>query len=343
MKNTIATVCIVTMLLNVASINANAVNTQPTTPAMNDIAVEYMGHGLYQATNDIALASSKKAIISRADDTDVFKIDDIYVIPVNGAENFIEVTPVEVDLSDKNTIKQTCARYSISKEIEQDLLDMAENNPQAPQTATVYTSQSDNSRSSKYYTYKNAKMRDDLVVCNNMRVDGRQMAAGKDTIAAIRKIVSAIFNVVTNDGKSEHVTDVAFFSHAYSLFEKIYTEANKVSFTSNNSDFCKFYATYNKTLKYTYADQNDGKGFQLGAKTVMLNFSDVHFITQLHTTNSTGGIDVKNTNNQATEFLGIRRTPHYMSPEAYAYGASSSGSLFTEDPYYIIINQTFNP
>ena len=126
MKNTIATVCIVTMLLNVASINANAVNTQPTTPAMNDIAVEYMGHGLYQATNDIALASSKKAIISRADDTDVFKIDDIYVIPVNGAENFIEVTPVEVDLSDKNTIKQTCARYSISKEIEQDLLDLAE-------------------------------------------------------------------------------------------------------------------------------------------------------------------------------------------------------------------------
>lgn len=343
MKKTIAAICTAAMLLNGATISANAVNTKQPLNAMTNVSVEYMGHGLYQATNDIALTSSEKATVSPTEDTDVFKIDDTYVIPVNDSENFIEVTPVEVDLSDENTIKQTCAQHNISKEIEQDLIDTAENNPQAPQTATVYTSQANNSRSSKYYTYKNAKMRDDLVVYNGMEVDGRQVASGSGVADAAKKIASANFGAVISKVGSKGIASVALFSSGYSLFKNICDTLNVVSFSSQNGDYCKFSTTYNKTLKYTYVDQNDGKGFQLGAKTVTLNFTDAHFTTLVHVKNSTGGTDAKKATSQATQFRGIQRTPHYMSPEAYAYGASGSGSLFTEDPYFIINGQTFNP
>ena len=233
----------------------------------------------------------------------------------------------------------------LKKDLREDSQDALEN--YESKIVTIYTPSSNSSlrstRTPHYYTYNGAMMKDEIYVTTDKEVDGRSMATGSAVLNVAQNIAtSEFFSYV--DGSETLSSTVKLFSKGVSLFTVIKDFIDSIRFTADSGNYIKFYTEYDLSIKYTSVDQHDGKGFQLGAKTMSADFHYGEFKTQLYNADPNGNAGYERWTEDAPGFEGVQSTPGYENGcAAYAYGASGGGYLYQEDLFWVIHAQTFNP
>lgn len=332
---------------NIENISSNSF--APSVEAYN------IGHGEFRAQPS---SSQEMIVLSNVDsgiELNLYSSAGIYTDNANTyylnvmEDTFLKVSAVDIDLCKPDEMEEILNLYDVNEELRKDLREDSEDAIKNSESkiVTIYTPSSNASlRSTEpphYYTYNGAMMKDEIYVTTDKKVDGRTMATGSAVLNVAQNIaVSNFFSYV--DGSETLSSTVKLFSKGVSLFSVIKNLIDSISFTADSGNYIKFKTEYDLSIKYTSVDQHDGKGFQLGAKTMSADFHYGEFKVQLYNADPNGNAGYESWTEDAPGFEGVQSTPGYTNGcAAYAYGASGGGYLYQEDLFWVIHAQTFNP
>ncbi|MCI9485159.1 MAG: hypothetical protein HFH27_11990 [Clostridiaceae bacterium] len=344
-------------------------NTFDSQPYPQTVSVVDEGHGMYTTVSDSPsvfseLDSDDNAIslklISEAGIYEAVESGDAqegeYFLNV-AADTFQLVNEVNFNLLDPEEMEDLFIEYNVAEEIQADLRDASQrvlNGEGGTSTVVLYTANSPMSAravTSNHYTYKGAAVRDDIVSYKNEEIDGKEVASGKDIIGTAKKLVSAEIEETVVNQLEDHLTGftkyLKFFSKGISFFNAFKEYYDDNHFSPDHEDHINFSTQYDKYEKITYVDHHDGYGYQIGARTMYVNFKSASLTASLWEpdgiTGAGGGERIKVSRN-ADAFKGSYYTTNYTNPIKYAYGASVGGVVYlhTEELSWKVVNKWFH-
>lgn len=252
-------------------------------------------------------------------DENIYLTEDEEYIYDTGTGVYQPVERIEVNLYDKSDLIDKLNQIYIMEEVKKDILeksDIAILNENTDAQAIIFGQPKTETRtqSTTNYTYKNAKMQDQLVYYTNINTGYEYIKEGNQS----NKIAKEISNLTVSIGGivSKSLSVVGVVKSAYDAYVNL---TGSAPISGHYDDYIQLKVTYDDYKKWTYCDI--GSGWQFGSETHKVRLTKTSLIQYYF--NYNGGNEVT-TNKDYNETI---ISPNYNNPAPQAYQFIGSGRV----------------
>lgn len=264
--------------------------------------------------------SNTKPILAKATQEEgVYQLEDETYIYDTGTEVYQQVERLEVNLYDQRTLEEDLSKIKIRDEVKNDIMqksNLAIENGNTNARAVIIGEPINKERVQYVtnYTYKNAKMQDQVIFYSNINTGFQTIESGLNAISTSKKVENLILSIGGIGSKTLSIIGAGIT--AYDLYEDI-TGSKPIN--GNYDDYVQLKVYYDDHKKFTYCDI--GSGWQFGAeteKTKLLSSTLIQYYFNYY-----GGREVETEKTYNITY----ETKNYASPKEVAYQWIGSGKI----------------